>query len=154
MKPSKTCIEIVEHFEGFYANAYKCPAGIWTIGIGTIRYPNGKPVMDGDVCTRAQAEEYLMHELEEKARGVERFVTVELNQDQFDALVSFAYNVGLGAFEKSTMLGLINIRRFKDAAGEFMRWNKGGGKVLPGLTRRRSAERALFLSQNWKEFLA
>jgi GH24 family phage-related lysozyme (muramidase) len=62
--------------------------------------------------------------------------------------------VGLGAFEKSTMLGLINIRRFKEAADEFLKWNKGGGKVLPGLTRRRSAERALFLSQNWKDFLA
>lgn len=153
MKPSKDCVEIVTAFEGFYPNAYLCPARIVTIGIGTIRYPNGKPVMMGDACTREQAEEYLMHELEEKAEGVNKIVSVPLTQPQFDALVSFAYNLGLGALAGSTLLKKLNGGDNEGASHEFDKWVHGGGKVLPGLVRRRTAEKAMFLGGDWRKFL-
>lgn len=152
MKPSQNCLELIKHFEGFYANAYVCPAGINTIGYGCIRYPNGKPVMLGDHCTLEQAEEYLRHELEEKTEAIGKMVTVPLAQHEFDALASFAYNCGTEALRGSTLLKKLNAGDKAAAASEFLKWTKGGGRVLPGLERRRKAERAMFLGQPWDEF--
>lgn len=154
MKPSQDCLDLLRHFEGFYPNAYRCPAGINTIGVGTIRYPNGKPVMLGDHCTLEQAEEYLRHELEEKAEAIRKMVTVPLAQHEFDAILSFAYNCGTEALRGSTLLKKLNAGDKAGAGAEFLKWTKGGGRVLPGLERRRKAEKSMFLGGNWKEFVA
>lgn len=145
MIPSDRCVALVKSFEGYFDHAYRCPAGVWTIGYGTTHYPSGAPVKDGDKCTRAQAEDWLRGELELCSQAIERSVKVELKQGQFDALTSFIYNVGPGAFAKSTLLKLLNAGSYTGAAEQFAKWNHGGGKELPGLTRRRAAERSLFL---------
>lgn len=144
--PSAECIDLIKSFEGYYSKAYLCPAKVWTIGYGTTVYPNGKKVKSGDICNRETAQEWLTHEVEEKAKAVRDAVLVVMTQGQFDALVSFAYNVGIGAFKKSTLLKKLNAGNIQGAANEFMKWNKGGGKVLAGLVRRREAERKLFLA--------
>jgi len=102
--------------------------------------------MKDRAITEAEATEYLMHEVEEKAHNVERMTKVALNDNEYAALVSFAYNVGWQALEKSTLMKLLNAGTPRSAvADQFLRWDKAGGKVLAGLTRRRQAERALFL---------
>ena len=117
-----------------------------SIGYGTIQYPNGKKVTLADPeITEAQAVEYLEHEVMEKAAGVEKYVKIPISQNQYDALVSFAYNVGTGALQKSTLLKLLNAGDISGAAEQFLRWKKANGVELKGLTRRREAERSLFL---------
>lgn len=139
MKPSQDCVDLVKSFEGFRDKAYLCPAGVVTIGYGTT-----ENVQLGDCVTEVEAEELLRNDLLDASKAVDELVDVELSQSQYDALVSFIYNVGREAFRNSTMLKLINAGNFPGAALQFQRWNKGGGQVLPGLTRRRAAERALF----------
>jgi lysozyme len=140
-------IKLIKSFEGLFLKPYLDPINIPTIGYGTIKYPNGKAVtMKDRAITEAEATEYLMHEVEEKAHNVGRMCKVAINDNEYAALVSFAYNVGWQALEKSTLLKLLNAGASKTAIGDqFLRWNKAGGKELPGLTRRRQAERALFL---------
>lgn len=140
-------VEIIKEFEGFFAKAYKDPVGIWTIGWGTIVYPGGKKVQSGDVCTQAQAAEWLLFEMQEKASGVSHLVKVPLNDNEFCALTSFAYNCGVGAFQSSTLLRKLNAGAPKlDVANELLRWVNAGGHPLAGLVRRRKAEKALFLA--------
>lgn len=138
-------LALIKEFEGLRLRAYLCPADVPTIGYGTTVYPDGRRIRVGDEITQAQAEEYLRNDLRVFEREVERMVLVPVNENQFSALVSFAYNVGPAALRKSTMLRSINAHRYADAAGEFARWNQAAGKVLPGLVRRREAERALFI---------
>lgn len=141
-------LALIKEFEGLRLTAYPDPGTgghPWTIGIGTTQYPNGRWVARGDTCTEAQALQYLQHDLQRFTREVERMVRVPVNENQFSALVSFAYNVGTEALRRSTLLRYLNEHRFADAAGEFGRWNQAAGKVLPGLVRRRAAERDLFL---------
>lgn len=151
MRPGKDCLDLIKSFEGYHreladgsAAAYLDPVLIPTIGWGTIQYPDGTKVQMGDIRSRKQCEEYLQHEIEGKATAVEKYVTVPLTQSMFDALVSFAYNVGVGALSESTLLRLLNIKDYEGAAAQFPRWVKAGGKTLPGLVRRRDAEQALF----------
>lgn len=139
MKPSQACIELVKKFEGFRPTAYLCPAGVWTIGYGTT-----ENVSPGDEVTEQQAEVMLMEDLLEASAAIDRLVTVPLTQEQYDALTSFIYNVGETAFRRSTMLKLLNAGDYEGAAAQFPRWNRGGGRVLAGLTRRRDAERQVF----------
>ncbi|MGR2664258.1 lysozyme [Chromobacterium haemolyticum] len=143
MKTSNAGIMLIKSFEGLKLVAYKCPAGIWTIGYGH----TGPDVTPGQVITQAQADALLARDLERFEAGVSRLVSVQLNQNQFDALVSFAYNLGLGALQGSTLLRLLNAGDYAGAAAQFPRWNKASGKELPGLTRRRAAEQALFLGK-------
>lgn len=138
-------LALIKEFEGLRLRAYLCPADVPTIGYGTTVYPDGRRIRVGEEITQAQAEEYLRNDLRVFEREVERMVLVPVNENQFSALVSFAYNVGPAALRKSTMLRFINEHRYADAAGEFARWNQAAGKVLPGLVRRREAERALFI---------
>ena len=153
MTPSQACISLVKSFEGFSPKAYRCPAGVWTIGYGTTLYPGGGKVSPGDTCTAAQAETWLAHDLGAAARDVAKLVKVAVSQAQFDALVSFAYNVGSDidadtvaeGLGDSTLLRKLNAGDARGAAGEFMKWVNGGGRRLPGLVRRREAERKLFL---------
>lgn len=140
-------IDLIKSFEGLFLKPYLDPVNIPTIGFGTIKYPNGKAVtMQDPAITEIQATEYLMHEVEMKASAVEKIVKVPLNDNEYAALVSFSYNVGSGALQSSTLLKMLNAGADrKVVADQFLRWNKAGGKELPGLTRRRQAERSLFL---------
>jgi lysozyme len=148
---SQKGIDLIKKFEGIELKAYIDPVGIPTIGYGTIRYPNGTKVRMGDTISLAEAEAFLLFECEGiDARLSEILGSVAVNQNQRDALISFCFNLGIGAFLESTMLKRLRAGDFAAAAAEFPRWNKGmvdGVKVeLPGLTRRRAAERALFES--------
>lgn len=140
MKTSNNGIDLIKEFEGLCLTAYKCAAGVWTIGYG-----HTEGVTGAMVITDATASELLAKDLEKFEAGVEGLVKVEINQNQFDALVSFAFNVGLGNLAKSTLLKKINSGRpVGEVQAEFLRWNKAGGKVLAGLTKRRNAEAYLF----------
>lgn len=133
--------ELIKSFEGLELEAYLCPADIWTIGYG-----HTGNVKEGDRITKAEAEALLDKDLRTFRNGVKRLVKVTLNENQFGALVSFAYNLGLGSLQNSTLLKMLNAGDYTGAADQFLRWNKSGGKVLTGLVRRREAERAVFLT--------
>lgn len=140
MKTSETGLNLIKRFEGFRAKSYKCPAGIWTIGYG---HTNG--VKKGMVIDELKAETFLSIDVQKCEYAINTLVKTELNQNQFDALVSFIYNIGTGAFAKSTMLKFLNAGHFPLAAGQFDRWNKVNGVVSKGLISRRNAEKKLFL---------
>ena len=143
MTPSKKAIDLIKSFEGKFLKAYRDPIGIWTIGYGTIKYPNGQWVKGGDVITEQQATDYLMHEVIQKAKGI----TAIVNQNQFDALVSFAYNLGNGALNNSTLLKKVKANPCDPTIrNEFMRWVNAGGKKLTGLVSRRQAEADLYFT--------
>lgn len=139
MQISKAGLDLIKQFEGLYLKAYRCPAGVPTIGYG-----HTAGVAMGQTITQQQADDYLRRDVRQFERAVARLVTVPLTQGQFDALVSFAFNLGEGALAQSTLLRLLNAGDHAGAADQFDRWNKAGGRVLPGLVRRRAAERALF----------
>lgn len=146
MKLSDKGLNLITSFEGISLKPYPDSAGIATIGYGTILYPNGQSVkMTDPEITQDQAAAFLEHEVNLKTAGVAKCIAVPVNQNQFDALVCFAYNVGTGALSKSTLLKLLNSGNVSAAAEEFLKWNKAGGQIIPGLTRRRQAERSLFL---------
>jgi lysozyme len=132
--------EIIKQFEGLRLEAYKCPADVWTIGYG-----HTNKVKQGDVITEGEADILLALDVQEAERAVSSYVDVDINQNQFDALVSFVYNLGAGNFKSSTLLKKLNQGDYLGAANEFHRWNKAGGKVLRGLVRRREAEANLFI---------
>jgi lysozyme len=135
-------LDLIKSFEGLSLRAYRDPVGIWTIGYGH----TGPEVGPGDVITTAQAETLLRNDLTRFENGVRSLVKVPLTSNQFSALVSFAFNVGTGALTQSTLLTRLNQRDYQGAANEFSRWVYGGGQVLPGLVRRREAEKQLFLA--------
>jgi len=152
LKIGEKGLSLIKKFEGLRLKAYQDSVGIWTIGYGTIKYPDGVCVKEGDTCTEEQAEEYLIHHINEK-------ITVKLNefldrnkivltQPQIDALYSFSYNLGLGPITvggKSLNMALLSGN--KDSITKaILLYDKAGGKVLEGLKRRRQAESALFLS--------
>lgn len=139
MKISKKGLELIKEFEGCRTTAYKCPSGVWTIGYG-----HTKGVTKGQQITKKEAEAFLKEDVKVFEQGVENLVTVPLTQNQFDALVSFCYNCGLGAFTTSTMKQKLNKGDYTGAAKEFPRWNKSSGLVLNGLIKRRAAEQKLF----------
>lgn len=141
MKTSPKGIALIKEYEGLRLGAYLCSAGVLTIGYG---HTGG--VKEGDLITEQKAEQLLQDDLKKFENGVLRLVRVPLTQNQFDALVSFAFNLGVGNLGKSTLLKMLNDRDYKGAAGQFIRWNKAAGKELAGLTRRRIAESELFLS--------
>ena len=137
-------VDLIKNFEGLKLSSYQCPAKIWTIGYGTTRI-KGKAVAAGQRCTKEQAEEYLRDDLQVFAQAVKQLVKVPLNDNQFSALLSFTYNLGVGAFEKSTLLRRLNEGNYTAARNEFFKWVNAGGKQLPGLVKRRAAEAELFM---------
>lgn len=139
MKASNNGIDLIKKYEGCRLTAYKCPAGVYTIGYG---HTNG--VKKGQKISLKQADLFLREDIGKFENGVNKAVSVPLTQNQFDALVSFTYNVGLGAFKTSTLRRKLNAGDYKGASKEFLRWNKANGVVLDGLKRRRNAEKALF----------
>jgi lysozyme len=140
MRMSAVGLDTVKEFEGLRLKAYKCPAAVWTIGYGHTSAA-GSPIVTSDLeITREAAEEILKKDMGQYEDGVSKYVKVGLTQGQFDALVDFAYNAGVGALAKSTLLKKVNAEKFDEVPAEFMKWTKGGGKELPGLVRRRRAE--------------
>lgn len=141
---------LIKQCEGLRLTSYQDSVGIWTIGYGWTRPLDGKPIRPGMTIKEETAERLLRTGLAGYESDVSKLVKVKLTQGQFDALVSFAYNLGARALSTSTLLQKLNAGDYAGAADEFPRWNKAGGKILPGLTRRREAERALFLSDSKK----
>ncbi|MEM6453267.1 MAG: lysozyme [Cyanobacteria bacterium P01_D01_bin.105] len=140
---------LIKSFEGLRLNAYRDAVGIWTIGYGTTR-----GVQPGMEISEEQAELFLQEDLTRFEQAINSAVTAKINDNQFAALVSFTYNVGSGALRSSTLLKLLNGQEHvRSVADQFPRWNRAGGRVLAGLTRRRNAERALFLGEDFREFL-
>lgn len=146
MRLSGKGLSLIQDFEGYHRKlpdggciAYRCPAGVWTLGWGCT-----KGIKPGMIWTRQQADVALMHELAHFEDAVSKLVTVDINQNEYDALVSFAYNCGENALARSSILKNLNAGDREAAARGFALWNRGGGKVLPGLVRRRAAEASLF----------
>lgn len=164
-------LELIKHFEGCYSSvpgsaalgkikpkpvtnlkneeqsvySYRCSANVATIGWGNTRWADDEPVQDGDECTLADANSLFAVEVAEFAHNVDKLITnPHVTQNMFDALVSFAYNAGVGNLKASTLLKTVNAGDFHGVREQFMRWNKAGGKELPGLTKRRVAEATLF----------
>ena len=141
MKTSQKGIDLIKKFEGCRLKAYKCPANVWTIGYG-----HTNNVRPDDVITQEQAEELLKRDLISFENSVSKLIKIAVTQNEFDALVSFAFNVGVGALANSTLLKLLNSGNKKGAAEQFSRWVYAGNKVLEGLIKRRNAEKDLFMS--------
>ncbi|AYL07968.1 lysozyme (plasmid) [Enterobacter asburiae] len=146
MQISDKGIALIKQFEGCKLTAYQDSVGVWTIGYGWTKPVDGKPIRAGMTIKQETAERLLKTGLVSYENDVSRLVKVDLTQGQFDALVSFTYNLGARSLSTSTLLRKLNAGDYAGASDEFLRWNKAGGKVLNGLTRRREAERALFLS--------
>ena len=146
MSVSNKGVDLICEFEGKRLAAYDDGVGVWTIGFGTIKYPDGNRVKKGDACTLEQAKEYMRHDLIEFEHTVNSSVKVPLNQNQFDALVSLAYNIGSNAFKSSTLVKKLNTGDYQGAADQFNVWINAGGKRMQGLVNRRDREKLLFLS--------
>lgn len=136
--------DLIRLFEGEKLEAYKCPAGVWTISVGVTQ-----GVKEGMRITKAQSDAMFARALCPREDKLTRILRgIPTTQDQFDAMLSLAYNIGIGAFEKSTLLRLHKNAEYEAAADEFLKWDKAGGKVLDGLLHRRSTERKLYIGQN------
>lgn len=159
MKTSIKAKEMIKHHEGVRLKPYLCPAKLWTVGVGHVLYPEQAKMKiedrkdlwlhpeDNRVWTMEQVNALLEFDLNRVERGVARLCPSSTsNQNHFDALVSFSFNVGLGSLQKSSLRMKYNRGEYEEAANEFLKWAKAGGKVLPGLLKRRSDEKALFLS--------
>ncbi|HHR5652032.1 TPA: lysozyme [Klebsiella oxytoca] len=149
MQISNNGIALIKGFEGCRLTAYPDPGtggAPWTIGYGWTHPVDGKPIKPGMKIDQATADRLLKTGLVSYENDVLKLVKVKLTQNQFDALVSFAYNVGSRALSTSTLLKKLNAGDIRGAADEFLRWNKSGKEVMPGLTNRRKAEREVFLS--------
>ena len=133
--------KLIQGFEGLRLKAYRCPANIPTIGWG-----HTANVRMGDEITRDEAEDLFTQDIAKFENCVHKYATVELSQNEFNALVSLAYNIGCNALKRSTLLKRLNVNRKEDAADEMLRWDNAGGRKLAGLTRRRNEEREMFLS--------
>jgi lysozyme len=149
MIASKNCINLIKMFEGYKAKAYLCPANVPTIGWGSTMYTDGRKIKLGDTINEEQAEELLMWELKNKSNALHGLT---LNQNQFDSLLSFVYNLGVGAFAKSTLRKKILLNPNDPLIkSEFLKWNKArvGGELieLKGLTRRREAEAEMYFKK-------
>jgi lysozyme len=158
MKVSDKAIEVIKHHEGVRTKPYQCPALLWTVGVGHVIDPNHSkvplaerkalPIPDGwnRVLPMSEVNDILKRDLANFELGVERYCPVSLTQGQFDALVSFSFNVGLGTLQRSTLRQKVLKGNMDGAAEEFLKYTIGGGKVLKGLVTRRNDERALFKS--------
>lgn len=145
MKTSQRGLDLIKEFEGLYLQAYRCPAGVLTIGYGHTSVAGEPKVVAGMKITKQEAEDILRRDLAAVEADVGRLVKVPLTQNQFDALVSFQFNTG--GLGRSSALKRLNAGNYADVPAALLLWNKAAGKVLAGLTRRRKAEAALFASK-------
>ena len=146
MKISQEGLSLIKRFEGCRLEAYKCSANVLTIGYG---HTGG--VKETDTITQDEADKLLQEDVEQFEKYVDDNVTVELGQSQFDALVAWTFNLGVGNLRESTMLKKLNNEDYASVPSEMKRWNKAGGKTLDGLIRRRKAESLLFESKEWHQ---
>ena len=146
MNISQEGISLIKKFEGCELEAYKCAAGVWTIGYG-----HTKDVKEGDSISKEEAEFMLVHELQEYCNDVDIAVKVDLKQNEFDALVSWTYNLGPTNLNSSTMLRVLNEGKHDEVPAQMKRWNKASGQVKEGLVRRREAEALMFEGKDWSE---
>jgi lysozyme len=163
VKVPKQCIEMIKHHEGVRTRPYRCPALLWTVGVGHVIDPNHIKVKFEDrknialpddwnrVLSMAEVDRILAEDLANFERGVLRLCPTGLTQGRFDALVSFSFNVGLGNLQRSTIRMKHNRGDFEEAAEAFMQWTKAGGKELPGLVKRRKDEKALYSTASQTE---
>ncbi len=146
MRTSGQGVALIKKFEGCELKAYQCSANVWTIGYGHTR-----GVKEGDEISADKAEYILLEDLIEFEKYVDQLVTVSLNQDQFDALVAWTFNLGPTNLKESTMLLRLNEAQYDDVPAQMARWNRSGGEVLEGLNRRRKAEGLLFQGLDWQD---
>tara|TARA_R100001244_G_scaffold1561_3_gene2612 strand:+ start:264 stop:707 length:444 start_codon:yes stop_codon:yes gene_type:complete len=146
MNISKEGLALIKRFEGCELKAYRCPANVLTIGYG-----HTKNVTENMEITQQEANDMLDEELIEYCEYIDKMVKVSLNQNQFDALVAWIYNLGPTNFRNSTLLTVLNQERYSDVPEQIKRWNKADGKILDGLIKRREAEALLFESKEWRE---
>jgi len=145
MKLNKAGADLIKEFEGCKLKAYQCSAMKWTIGYGNTFYEDGSPVMAGHAISKEKAEQLFEIIGDAFAEKVDKVVTANVSENQFGALVSFAYNCGIANLQKSTLLKKVNANHSDPTIrAEFLKWNKAAGKVLAGLTRRREAEANLY----------
>ena len=158
MKVSDRCKEMIKHHEGLRLKPYRCPARLWTVGVGHVLYPDqGRLPLDqrdafplaqedNRAFSKAEVDGTLSADLVRFEVGVARLFHMVLTTGQNDALVSFSFNLGLGGVQRSTLRQKVLRGEIEEAANEFLKFTRGGGKILPGLVKRRNDERALFLS--------
>ncbi len=144
MNISQEGISLIKKFEGCKLEAYQCAAGVWTIGYGST-----KDVKEGDTLTQKEADNLLLHEMQEYEGYIKELVKIPLKQNQFDALVSWVFNLGPANLKASTMLKFLNAGDYHLIPSQIKRWNKANGKVLEGLIRRREAEALMFEDKDW-----
>ena len=148
MKLNKEGADLIKFFEGCKLKAYQCSAGKWTIGYGNTFYEDGSPVIAGHAITKEKAESLFSLIANDFSRKVDPLVTDKVNENQLAALISFAYNCGVGNLKSSTLLKKVNADPSDiTIRNEFMKWNKASGKVLNGLTKRREAEANLYFKK-------
>jgi lysozyme len=146
MQISQEGLALIKKFEGCELEAYKCPAGVWTIGYG-----HTKDVKEGDKINKDEANYLLQEEMIEFESYIDDMVEVELNQSQYDALCAWVYNLGPSNLGSSTLLKVLNEGKYEEVPQQIKRWNKANGEVLTGLIRRREAEALLFQGKEWSE---
>jgi lysozyme len=148
MKASKQCLEMLAHHEGVRTKPYRCPAGLWTVGVGHL-IGDGLTLPDSWNRTFSLEEVYaiLATDVRKFELGVDRYINVQLTQNQYDAIISFAFNLGLGTLQRSTLRAKLNRGDKEGAIESLLKYNKAGGKVLKGLDNRRKDEAALFMSK-------
>ena len=146
MNTSLEGLSLIKKFEGCELEAYKCAAGVWTIGYGST-----KGVKENDSITQEEADKLLLKEVEEYEKYVDTYVEVPLKQNQFDSLVAWTFHLGPNALASSTLLKVLNAGNYEEVPAQIKRWNKANGKVLEGLVRRREAEALLFEGKEWHE---
>ena len=145
MKTSAEGIALIKKFEGLELDSYQCSANVWTLGYG-----HTQGVAEGDSCSEEEAEIILVNDLKEFETYVNALVDVALDQNQFDALVAWTFNLGPTNLRTSTLLKKLNAGDYNDVPSEIKRWNRAGGQVLDGLIRRREAEALLFAGEQWE----
>lgn len=157
MKVSEHCLHIIRHHEGVRYKPYRCPAKLWTVGVGHVLYPDQSRLPldkrddfplaseDNRTFSKAEVNGTLSFDLQRFEAGVARLFPLVLTAGQNDALVSLGFNIGLGGLQRSTLRQKVLRGEIEDAANEFLKFTRGGGKILPGLIKRRNDERALFL---------
>ena len=158
MQVSEKCLKMLQHHEGIRQKPYRCPAKLWTVGCGHVLYPRQAQIKleerdsfpleerDNRTFSMDEVNEIMKKDLNRFERGVEKYCPVKLTQGQFDGLVSFSFNLGLGTLQRSTLRQKVLRGEMEEAAEEFLKYTLAGGKVLKGLVTRRNDERALFLS--------
>jgi lysozyme len=147
MRHGADALALIKYYEGFRARPYLCPANVWTLGFGSTRDLFGKPVTSTTPpVTQEQGELLLEWEVSKIDTSLQRFVSVELDQCQWDALVDFCYNLGMGAFQRSTLRQVVNRGEHEDVPDEFRKWVWGGGRKLKGLVERREKETEVYVA--------